>query len=518
MSERDGAAGGLANSPFCEADTRHGRIQGLVDCGVHRFMGVPYGAPTGGPNRFRPPLPPVPWAGTRECVGYGPVAPQILTPETNPYGRLIQFDLAAAQGGMGEDCLHLNIWTPGLRDGGRRPVMFCIHGGGFAISSGNASLYDGAELARTADVVVVSVTHRLGAFAFLNLADVGAPEEFAAAGVAGMLDLVAALEWVRDNIEAFGGDPRCVMAFGQSGGGWKTSVLLAMPGARGLFHRAAVQSGSLLRAQTRDEAALHARELVQALGLTGKTISRITELPWQYILAAQAQLGAHRFTPVLDGGHLPRHPCDPVAPQDSAGIPLIVSTTLDDASLFFDNFSLGETDLRRWLEARHGEMAHEIHRLYRARWPTKTPFLLQAQIVTDSGFRRFAATHAERKAAQQRAAVYCYRWDWVSPALDGLYGAVHASDVAASLGNYREALLGGGVRAAADLARALSAAWVAFARHGDPNNPRTPHWPAYAPPTRSTLILDERLRIEDDPDADLRVLWEGFPAPAGVLG
>jgi para-nitrobenzyl esterase len=518
VAARAGTAENLAGTPFCETETRYGRIQGLVDCGVHRFMGVPYGAPTGGRNRFRPPQPPAPWAGLRECLGYAPVSPQILTPLVNPYGRLIQFDLAAAQGGMSEDCLHLNIWTPGLRDGARRPVMFCIHGGGFAISSGNASLYDGAELARTADVVVVSVTHRLGAFGYLNLADAGAPEEFAAAGVAGMLDLVAALEWVRDNIENFGGNPRCVMAFGQSGGGWKTSVLLAMPAARGLFHRAAVQSGSLLRVQTREEAAPHARELVQALGLTGKSIARITELPWQRILAAQAQVGAHRFSPVLDDLHLPRHPCDPAAPHESAEIPLIVATTFDDASLFFDNFSLDEAALRGWLEARHGGKAQRIYRLYRERWPTKTPFLLQAQIVTDSTFRRFACVHAERKAIQQRAAVYCYRWDWVSPALDGLYGAVHASDVAASLGNHREALLGGGVRAAAQLAQALSAAWAAFARHGDPNNSRTPPWPPYALPTRSTLILDERLRIENDPDADLRVLWEEFPAPAGVLG
>src|SRR6185312_4235066 len=273
----------------------------------------------------------------------------------------IQFDLAAAQGGMGEDCLHLHIWTPGLRDGGCRPVMFCIHGGGFAISSGNASLYDGAELARTADVVVVSVTHRLGALGFLNLVDAGAGEEFAAAGVAGILDLVAALEWVRDNIENFGGDPRCVMVFGQSGGAWKTSVLLAMPAARGLIHRAAVQSGSLLRVQTREESAPYAHALLQALGLTAKTVARITELPWQHILAAQARVGSHCFTPVLDGAHLTRHPCDPGAPEESADIPLIVSTTLDDSSLFFDNFSLDEAGLRRWLDVRYGESAARMH-------------------------------------------------------------------------------------------------------------------------------------------------------------
>src|SRR6185312_6913850 len=202
----------------------------------------------------------------------------------------------------------------------------------------------------------------------------------------GMLDLVAALEWVRDNIESFGGDPGCVMVFGQSGGGWKTSVLLAMPAARGLLHRAAVQSGSLLRVQTRDEAAAHARELVRALGLTPQTVSRITDLPWHYILAAQARLGAHLFTPVLDGAWVPRHPCDPAAPLESAEIPLIVSTTLDDASLFFDDFALDEAGLESWLQARHGDLGGELHRLYRARWPGKSPFLLQAQIITDSGF------------------------------------------------------------------------------------------------------------------------------------
>jgi para-nitrobenzyl esterase len=515
---REGTGDDLAGAPFCTAETRYGRIQGLIDSGVHRFMGVPYGAPTGGANRFRAPQPPAAWSGLRDCLGYGPVCPQVLTPLTNPYGRLIQFDLAAAQGGMGEDCLHLNIWTPGLRDGVRRPVMFCIHGGGFHISSGNASLYDGAELARTADVVVVSVTHRLAAFGFLDLVSAGAPADFADAGVAGILDLVAALAWVRDNIESFGGDPQCVMAFGQSGGGWKTSVLLAMPAARGLFHRAAVQSGSLLRVQTRDEAAPQARALIEALGLTAKTITRITEIPWQRILAAQARIGVHLFAPVLDGIHLTRHPCDPDAPEESADIPLIVSNTRDDASLFFDNFSLDETGLRKWLQMRHGPIADKVYRLYRAQWPDKTPFLLQAQIITDNGFRRFAQTHADRKAAQRRAPVYCYRWDWASPALDGLYGAAHASDVAASLGNHREALLGGGVRAATELGQALTAAWVAFARHGDPNNPRTPRWPAYAPPIRSTLIFGERLRVESDPDADLRALWEGVPAPADVFG
>lgn len=517
MSAHDAPTASASYSLFCTAGTRYGPVQGLINSGVHQFLGIPYGAPTGGAQRFHPPRPPTPWTGMRECFGYGPVSPQSPTALTNGYGRLIQFDLAVAQGGMSEDCLRLNLWTPGLLDGARRPVLFCIHGGGFAISSGNAALYDGAELARLADVVVVSVTHRLASFGFLNLTDLGAPEEFGAAGVAGIMDLVAALEWVRDNIETFGGNPGCVTVFGQSGGGWKTSVLLATPAARGLFHRAAVQSGSLLRIRSREESARHAQAFLETLGLSRRTVTRIVQIPWQQILAAQSRIGAHEFTPVL-GDYLPCHPCDPAAPAQSADIPLIVSTTLDDASLFFDNFTLEETGLRRWLLETYGDAGDTVHRLYRERWPTKSPFLLQSQIVTDSGFRRLAHVQAERKAAQERAPVFCYRWDWATPALDGRYGAAHATDVAASLANYREALMGGGVRSAAALGQALSMAWVAFAGSGDPNSPRMPHWPPYTPTSRETVIFDECIRVEKDPDADLRRLWAALPLPTGVLG
>lgn len=508
----------VANGLFCVVDTRGGKVQGRVGDGVRAFHGIPYGAPTGGPGRFRAPRPAPPWTGTRECLGHAPVSPQVATPIANRYGRLIQFDLNTAFGGMGEDCLHLNLWAP-PPDGAKRPVLFCIHGGGFAIGSGNSPMYDGAQLARSENVVVVSVTHRLAAFGYLNLADLDAgTEDFSAAGVAGILDLILALEWVRDNIEAFGGDPGRVTIFGQSGGGWKTSVLLAAPAARGLFHRAMVQSGSLLRAQTREQSAAVAAALVAELGLTQKTLGRIRELPWQTLLAAQAKIGEHAFAPVLDGHHLAQHPCDPQAPQESRGVPLIVSTTLDDASLFFDNFDLDENGLAQWLAARHGDSAPELLRLYRRRWPHKAPFLLQAQIVTDSGFRRFAQAQAERKAAQGAAPVYCYRWDWVSPALDGLYGAVHASDVCASLGNERDALLGAGVRGARELCRVLAQSLAAFAATGDPNHSGLPAWPAYTLPARSTLIFDTPIRVDDDPHAELREFWDAQPPAESVFG
>ncbi|MBU6298914.1 MAG: carboxylesterase family protein, partial [Alphaproteobacteria bacterium] len=415
-------------------------------------------------------------------------------------------------------CLHLNIWTPGLRDGGKRPVLMSFHGGGFAISSGNASIYDGAQLARRADVVVVTVTHRLASFGFLNLIDIGAPKHFASAGVCGMMDLVLALEWVRDNIAEFGGDPGQVMIFGQSGGGWKTSVLLGTPAAKGLFGRAAVQSGSLLRLQTREDSARAAAALMGELGLKKARLADIQDVPWKNLLAAQAKTGAPFFLPVLDGRYLPHHPFDPVAPEESADVPLIVSTTLDDAGLFFNNFDLDENGLKRLLEERYGAVAKDIRGLYRSIWPDKSPFLLQAQIVTDAGFRRFAYVQAERKAAQLRAPVYVYEWDWATPAFDGLFGAVHGTDVSASLRNVRDPVVGAGTRIGRELCEALSASWVAFARTGDPNHHGIPSWPRFELNERTQLIFDDPLRIAKDHNSEVRRFWNAMPPAQSVLG
>ncbi len=507
-----------ADDLFCLAETTTGRIRGLVNAGVRQFKGVPYGASTGGGNRFLPPQAPDTWTGVRDCFGYGPVSPQVPTLLTNAYGRLIHFDRAAAEGGMGEDCLRLNVWTPGLRDGAKRAVMVSIHGGGFAISSGNAAIYDGAQLARQGDVVVVTVSHRLASFGYLNLAGVGASPDFASAGVAGIMDLVTALEWVRDNIATFGGDPDRVMIFGQSGGGYKTSTLLGAPAAKGLFHRAAVQSGSSLRLQTPDEASAIASAFVAELGLTKQTIGKIRDLPWGTLLAAQTRVGAHAFTPVMDGQYLPHHPFDPAAPEESADVSLIVSTTQDDAGLFFDHFDLDETGLRDLLFARYGETTETLLRLYCGRWPSKSPYLLHARMVTDAGFRRFAYAQAERKAAQGRAPVYAYQWDWATPAFDGRFGAAHGADVSASFGNVRDAMVGAGSGAGPALCEALSAAWVAFAKTGDPNTERLPRWPAFEPGERATMIFDDQIRVTNDPNADIRAFWNTMPPPLSVLG
>jgi para-nitrobenzyl esterase len=503
---------------FCTVDTTSGKVRGLVTSGVRQFKGVPYGASTAGANRFQRPERPTPWAGVRDCFGYGPVSPQVPSDLGNDYVRLIQYDLNVAVGGMSEDCLHLNLWAPDTGRHEKRAVLFSIHGGGFAIGSGNGPTYDGAKLAAFGDVIVVTVTHRLASFGYLNLADLDLTGPWADAGAAGMLDLVAALAWVRDNIENFGGDPDCVMIFGQSGGGWKVSTLLGMPAARGLFHRAAVQSGSLLTHLPRATAAQVADAFIKKLGLSTATLRDIQHLPWSRLLAAQTEVGAHAFSPVLDGVNLICDPFQPRAPLESNDVPLIVSTTLDDAGLFFDRFAMTEPELKTLLAAGYGAKADALLALYREHFPTKSPYLLHAQIVTDSGFRRFAHAQAECKADGLGAPVYTYLWEWISPAYGGKFGAVHAMDVSASFHNERDAILGGGSQDALRMCGALATTWVSFAKTGDPNNALIPHWPRFDRAQRATLVLDRETRVVGDPYGALRRFWRDMPAPTSVFG
>jgi para-nitrobenzyl esterase len=308
------------------------------------------------------------------------------------------------------------------------------------------------------------------------------------------------------------------MIFGQSGGGWKVSTLLAMPAAQGLFHRAAVQSGSLLHHVPREAGAAVAGLLLQKLGISGNDLRALRDVPWSQMLSAQAELGAHLFAPVLDGIHLPRDPGYPDAPPQSRDVPLIVSTTLDDAGLFVTNFELDEAGLKAIIRLRYGERADALLSLYRELFPTKSAYLLYSQIITDAGFRRFAHAQAERKALQGGAPVYSYLWEWASPAFDSKFGAVHAMDVSASFHNDRDAIVGGGSRAARELCETLAAVWVRFAQTGNPNGAGIPEWSPFDTHRRATLILGPTPRVEHDPYAALRKFWLDMPEASSVLG
>jgi para-nitrobenzyl esterase len=506
------ASGAPGNSElFFTADTQYGKVQGMANAGIKEFKGIPYGASTSGKNRYMPPKKPAAWTGVRECFAYGQISPQTISPPTSDYGQLIQWDLHYGTG-MGEDVLTLNVWTPGIKDGGKRAVLVSFHGGGFATGSGNGPQYDGTQLARLADVVVVNVNHRLASLGYLHLADLGAPPEFAHAGVVGIMDLTATLEWVRDNIENFGGDPSKVMIFGQSGGGAKTSTMLAVPSAKGLFHSAGIQSGSTIRSATREQATKSAELLLAKLGISKGNIADIQKLPWQQIFEAQTSLGGNAaFTPVVDGTILPHHPFDPAAPPESADVPIIISNTLEDAALRLTNFDLNEEGLRTMMNQRYGAKAEALLAMYRNRYPDKSPFLIQAQIATDSTARRNATLQAERKAAMGKAPAYMYLWAFASAGFGGKFGAVHGTDVAATFNNYRDGVGGTGSEEERALWSRFANTWVAMAKNANPNNSKIPNWPAYDATMRPTMIFDKEVRVENDPRSEIRKFWVDMP-------
>jgi para-nitrobenzyl esterase len=497
---------------FADVETTTGRIRGLVNQGVRVFRGIPYGEPTGGAGRFRAAVAKAAWAGRRDCFGPGQVAPQVPTPVGNAYARLIQFDRAPADGGLGEDCLALNVFAP-LGPAKPRPVVVVIHGGGFAIGSGNAPMYDGTMMALTQDVVVVAINHRLGAFGYLGLTGLGADERYAGSNVAGLLDIVLALEWLRDNAEVFGGDPTRITLIGQSGGGWKISALLALPAAKGLFHRAVVQSGSWPVFPDADAAAALTGALLAECGLAPDDWERLVDIDIGLLLAATVKVGALAFMPSLDGAVLPWQPGDPRAVALSAHVPTIISTTREDAGLFYNNFDLTEDGLGALLAGRFGEDARAIAALYQGTAPT--PYLTHARIVTDAGFRRLAYAQADTRSAAG-VPTWLYRWDWTCPAWDGRYGAAHAMDVPASLARPDDLLLGGASGAAVRIAAEHTAMIVGFAADGVPGGPHGAAWQRYDAQGGACLLVSDDTRLAFDPDADRRAFWDRYPLPTTV--
>src|SRR5579864_2222134 len=342
-------------------DTTAGKIRGVVNRGVLIYRGVPYGASTGGSNRFLPPRTAEAWSGVRDAFQNGHSSPQVA-PAPASIGSGLRGTAA-----QGEDCLVLNVFTTGVRDGRKRPVMMWIHGGGYAYGSGSSLGYDGANLSRTGDVVTVCINHRLNIVGHLYLGAAGDP--YADSGNNGLLDIVAALAWVRDNIEQFGGDPANVTIFGQSGGGGKVSTLLAMPAAKGLFHKAIIESGSTLKQIPRDEAERTTAKIMATLGLNPTDVAELQQMPIQRLLGAMG--GGARLGPVVDGHSLPRDPFDPMAPDVSADVPVIIGTAETEGSYFAppELLSLDEAAVRSRLHERLGPDSDRILELFKQRRP-----------------------------------------------------------------------------------------------------------------------------------------------------
>jgi para-nitrobenzyl esterase len=502
---------------FPVVETQYGKISGINHHGVKTFKGIRYGASTEGKNRFMPPKPPASWAGVQDAFHYGQISPQMPADRRGDYANLILWD--RQPGGIGEDCLALNVWSRSVNDNAKRAVMVVFHGGGFATGSGNAFGFDGEPMARLDDVVVVAVTHRLASFGFLHLTGLGAPEEFKYAGVAGALDLVAALQWVRTNIDRFGGDPNRVMIFGQSGGGAKTSTLLAMPSAKGLFHRAGVQSGSALRLAEPENASKNTEALLKALGIDKKNIPQLQNLPFTQILAAQAGLGLDvvRFAPVIGTEVLPHHPFHPTAPAESANVPVIIGTTLDDAAIALTNFNLSEIELKQNLKKQFEGQADRVYRLYREAYPEVTPFLIQARIATDRGFRFTAIKQAELKAAQNSAPAYYYLWEKPVKSYNGQFGAVHGVDVGAAIHDPRGPINDSGDREGKLMVERFAAVWTNFAKTGVPNSDLTPPWTVFDNHQRATMVFNLDTRVENDYRREFRLLWEELGG-SGLFG
>jgi para-nitrobenzyl esterase len=500
---------------FPTVETKYGKVRGVDWQGIKTFKGIRYGASTAGKNRYMPPKEPASWAGAFDAFDYGQIAPQTPTDRRSHYSGMIMWD--RQPGGIGEDCLVLNVWTPSINDNAKRAVLVIFHGGGFASGSGNTLGFDGDQAARFDDVVVVSINHRLSSFGFLGLGEFGAPPEFKYAGVTGALDMVAALKWVKENIERFGGDPARVMAFGQSGGGAKTSTLLAMPSGKGLFQRAGVQSGSSLRLMTAEAGAASAEKFLKVLNISKSNIGDLQKIPFTQLLAAQTTSGAG-FSPIVGTDALPHHPFDPVAPPESASVPVIIGTTLDDAALALTNFDLDEAGLKELLKKQLGANSDRVYKMYRDAYPKVTPYLIQARVATDRGFRRSAYKQAELKAAQSATAgnapAYLYLWEWPVPAFDGKFGAVHGVDVGAAVHDFRGQINGSGSSEGKLMVERFSAVWTGFAKTGVPSSSLTPAWAPYDEQKRATMVFDVNTRVVNDHRREFRLLWDELNVPA----
>jgi para-nitrobenzyl esterase len=499
-----------------------GRIEGTHDDGVLVFRGIPYARPPLGALRLRAPLPPASWTGVREAKVFGPAAPQ--TP-----GRLAAL-LGSPAETIAEDCLVLNVWTPAA-DAARRPVLVWLHGGAFTTGSGSQPIYRGARLARRGDAVVVTLNYRLGALGFLHLPAAERDVEDAQANF-GLLDQLAALAWVRENIAAFGGDPANVTLFGESAGAMSVGTLLGTPRARGLFSRAILQSGAASNVYDQEDALRVAETFMKELGLAPDDVDGLRAKPLESVLAAQGRaveqlLGVVPqlpFQPVVDGDVLPRPPLAAIADGLSREVSILIGTNLEEQKLYSptdptaqllddegllrrcrralpepgpDGRPLGEHAIQRYRAAREGRFDVSARELWYA-------------IETDRWFRVPATRLAGRHAVHQPA-TYAYLFTWKSPALGGMLGSCHALEIPFVFGCVDDRLVQrfvGDHPVTAEISRRMQDAWLAFARTGDPGSPELGNWPRYDAASRATMLLGEECRVEHAPFEAERAFWD----------
>ena len=476
-------------------ETAAGRIQGVVlDGDVNAFYGVPYGASTSAANRFMPPQLPAPWNGVRATTTVGHRSPQDFG------GPISEVHALDRQETMSEDCLNLNVFTPALGRGDR-PVMVWLHGGGFTSGSGNWLLYDGARLARSQDVVVVPVTHRLNVFGYLYLEELGGANYAGAANV-GMLDIVAALQWVRDNIGQFGGNPSNVTIFGQSGGGGKVAALLGMPAAKGLFHRAIGMSGSLIEGVPKDRATAAAERFMSAAG--ARNVDELKSMPTERLRQAYVATPGLQLNPTVDGRTLPEGPFAPGAPAVSAEVPLLVSSTEHEVN-FFDGplDEIAEADLLAHVKQATGANdtgARQAIDVYRAGRPGVSNVDLYQILASDNRFRHGVLTEAERKAEQAAAPVYMYYFRWQSAVRGGKLKSYHCLDIPFAFDNVEVATsMTGTPNSRYALATKVSSAFANFARTGNPNVDGLPRWLEFDLANRATMFIDNEWELVNHP-------------------
>jgi para-nitrobenzyl esterase len=502
-----------AGKPGAIVETNSGKIRGLQQNGVLSFRGVPYGESTAGRSRFMPPVKMQPWKGVREAFEIGhrcPQAASTLIPE-----------IAAADRHepAGEDCLVLNLWTPTVGRQHKRPVMVWLHGGGYSAASAGFTIYDGANLARKQDVVVVGVNHRLNVFGFLYLAEIGG-EKYAGSSNVGMLDIVAALEWIRDNIASFGGDPGNVTLFGQSGGAGKVATLMSMPSAKGLFHRAIMESLPTQKGATRGEASKSGEEYLARLGLKPNQIDEAQKLPAEQLVAAMGAAGipgnpALHLEPTIDGHLLGTDLFDPKAQELSADVPLIAGSVETEVT-FFPNQVLDEIDdlalhqkVKQIAASADDSQLDRLIAAYRQGRPNITNTDLFLTLASDASFRKSVLTEAENKSAIAGAPVYLYYFTWRSPVREGKLRTFHSLEIPFVFDNLEAGITmtGSGAERAA-LSDRMSRAWAAFARTGNPKHDGLRRWPAFRKDERATMIFNDECRVASDPNSlELKALW-----------